>query len=109
MPFKPGQSGNPGGRATERAYQNALRAAVNAECPKEKRRKLVLIAEKAASLAVKGEPWAINHVAERLDGKAAQESTVTVRSELDGMDEAGLRAFIQREMAQREDEASVTH
>ena len=78
MPFQKGKSGNPGGRSTEKEYQAALRAAVNADDPKTKRRKLLLIAEKAADLAVAGEAWAVAHVADRLDGKPAQESTVHV-------------------------------
>lgn len=79
MPFKKGQSGNPGGRNTEKEYTAALRAAVNVEDPKTKRRKLQIIAEVAANAAVDGEPWAIAHIADRLDGKPAQEQTVNLR------------------------------
>ncbi len=56
----------------EHPAQAALRAAVNADDPKTRRRKLFLIAEKAADLAVAGEAWAVAHVADRLDGKPAQ-------------------------------------
>jgi hypothetical protein len=86
MPFQKGKSGNPGGRSTEKEYQAALRAAVNVEDPRTKRRKLHLIAEKAADLAVAGEAWAVAHVADRLDGKPAQESTVTIDDKRDATD-----------------------
>ena len=86
MAFQKGKSGNPGGRDTEKAYTAALRAAVNAEHPVQKRRKLLLIAEKAADLAVSGEAWAIAHIADRLDGKPAQESTVTIDDKRDSTD-----------------------
>lgn len=76
MTFKVGQSGNPGGRSTEKAVANAVRAAVNAPDPKTGRRKLELIAEMATNLAMSGEAWAVQFVADRLDGKAAQETTI---------------------------------
>lgn len=97
--WKKGETGNPRGIGAEKQYTAALRAAVNTEDPKTRRRKLLMIAEKAADLAVKGEAWAIQHVADRLDGKPAQEQTVTVRSELDSMNDAELRDFIKRELA----------
>jgi hypothetical protein len=79
MPFAKGHSGNPGGRSTEKAFENALRAAVNAEDPKTKRRKLQMIAESVVTAATAGESWAVNIVADRLDGKPAQSMDMTVR------------------------------
>lgn len=77
MAWKPGQSGNPLGRTSEQAYTNCLRAALNAEDPKTKRRYLQLGAERVALAYAEGEPWAVNHVADRLDGKPHQTSEVT--------------------------------
>jgi hypothetical protein len=78
MPFKAGQSGNPNGRPpSEQAYTNCLRVALNAECPKKKRRYLQLGAERVAIAYAEGEPWAVQHVADRLDGKPHQTSEVT--------------------------------
>jgi hypothetical protein len=79
MAFQKGRSGNPGGRSSERAFADALRAAVNAEDPATKRRKIVMIAEKVVELAVAGESWAVAQVADRLDGKPAQTMDMTIR------------------------------
>ena len=86
MAWKPGQSGNPHGRTTEKDVANCIRAAMNAEDPRTKRRKLQVMAEAVADLAMKCEPWAVNFVADRLDGKPAQESTVTIDNKRDGTD-----------------------
>jgi len=75
--WQKGQSGNPGGRPSEKVVTDALRAAVNVEDPKTRRRKLLMIADTAVDLAVAGEAWAIQFVADRLDGKPAQEATIT--------------------------------
>jgi hypothetical protein len=80
MTFKPGQSGNPLGRTSEQAYTNCLRAALNAEDPKKKRRYLQLGAERVAHAFAEGEPWAVQHVADRLDGKPHQTSETTIHN-----------------------------
>ena len=72
-----GKSGNPGGRSTEKVFADALRAVSNEIDPKTKRKNLFLIAEKLVECALNGEGWAIQQFADRLDGKPAQESTVT--------------------------------
>lgn len=77
MPFQKGKSGHPGGRDKEKAFADALRLAVNREDEKGKK-KLYRITEKLVECAVAGESWAIQQVADRLDGKPAQESTVTL-------------------------------
>jgi hypothetical protein len=98
MPFQPGnQEAKKGQRAKQ--FADAIRAAVNEEHPVLRRRKLVIIAEKVADMACAGEAWAVQQVADRLDGRPAQESTLTVRSELDSMSEHELRDFIRRELA----------
>ena len=72
MPFRKGQSGNPGGRSREKPIADAIRAAVNEVDPKTQRRKAQLIAEKVTELALAGESWAVQMVADRLDGKVPQ-------------------------------------
>jgi hypothetical protein len=74
MPFVKGQSGNPAGRALEQAWTNAIRAAVNAEDEKTKRRKLHLLAEKLVMLALAGNGWAMQEIGNRLDGKPKERS-----------------------------------
>lgn len=77
MVFQPGNRANPGGRPKDKAFTDALRLAVNRADP-EGKKKLYLIAERLVAEAMAGESWAIQQVADRLDGKPAQESTVTV-------------------------------
>jgi hypothetical protein len=74
MAFEKGQSGNPGGRPKEKAFADALRLAVNAEVEVEgeKKKKLRVIAERLVAEAMAGEGWAVQQVADRLDGKPAQ-------------------------------------
>jgi hypothetical protein len=74
MAFEKGQSGNPGGRPKEKAFADALRLAVNAEVEieGEKKKKLRVIAERLVAEAMAGEGWAVQQVADRLDGKPAQ-------------------------------------
>jgi hypothetical protein len=80
MVFKPGQSGNPGGRAVEKAFASALRAVTN-QADAKGRKKLHAIAEKLVDCAIAGEGWAIQQVADRLDGKPAQEATLTINNQ----------------------------
>ena len=74
MAFEKGQSGNPGGRPKEKAFADALRLAVNAEVEieGEKKKKLRVIAERLVAEAMAGESWAVQQVADRLEGKPAQ-------------------------------------
>ena len=99
MPFQKGKSGNPGGRTSERAFADAVRQVISEDDGATGKRKLRRLAEKLYDQAMKGEGWAMQQIADRLDGKPAQESTVTVRSELDQMDDRELRDFIKREIA----------
>ena len=69
MPFVKGQSGNPSGKNREKKYLAALQLALSEKSDIPRLRK---IAEKAIQAAENGEPWAINHIADRLDGKPAQ-------------------------------------
>lgn len=77
MPFKKGQSGNPGGRP-EKTFAEQVRIVCAEEDPVRKKRKLRCLAEELYQQAMNGEGWAMCQIADRLDGKPAQESTVTV-------------------------------
>lgn len=74
MSFQKGKSGNPGGQPKEKAFADAVRVAVNRvdETDTEKRKKLMLLADKLVSCALNGEGWAMQQIADRLDGKPAQ-------------------------------------
>lgn len=70
MPFKKGQSGNPGGKAKTKDFSEAIRLSVlEAEGDKTKLR---LIAEKLVEMAVQGDMQAIREVGDRLEGKPSQ-------------------------------------
>lgn len=77
MAFQKGNRANPGGRPKEKLFTDALRLAVNRDGDDGKK-KLHDIANKLVDCAVAGESWAIQQVADRLDGKPAQESTLNV-------------------------------
>jgi len=80
MAFEKGKSGNPGGRPKEKVWADAIRVAVNraAEGDKEGRKNLALLADKLVASALAGEGWAMQQIGDRLDGKPAQETSVTV-------------------------------
>lgn len=69
MPFKPGVSGNPAGGAKPKRFYAALDRAIAADDGK----RLRAAAERLLDEAVNGEAWAIKELADRLDGKVAQE------------------------------------
>jgi hypothetical protein len=101
-----GQSGNPGGHLGEKVYREALRMALKEVDPVTQKRKLRLVAEKAVALALKGEGWAIQHIADRIDGRAAVEATITVNSQQDmrAMSDEELQALIRKTEQKPEDE-----
>ena len=84
MTFQPGNKLAKGGRP-DKAFTDALRLAIN-EVDDKGTRKLRLIADKLVAQALAGESWAIQQVADRLDGKPAQESTVTIDDKRDAAD-----------------------
>lgn len=86
MPWKKGESGNPAGGPKDKWFADALRMVVSETDEKTGKRKLRLIAEKLAEEAMNGESWAIQQVADRIDGKPAQESTVTIDDKRDATD-----------------------
>lgn len=73
MVFKPGQSGNPLGWTHQQQFTSELRRQLQKAHAKHKRPKLEVIAETLADKACDGEPWAINMVADRIDGKPLQQ------------------------------------
>ena len=73
MAFKPGESGNPAGNPKSKRFYAALDRAII----QEDRKRLRAAAEKLLSLAAEGEQWAVQMLADRLDGKAAQSVTIS--------------------------------
>jgi hypothetical protein len=77
MPFKPGNKLAKGGRP-DKEFADAVRLVVSEDDGSGKnRRKLRRLAEKLYELALAGEGWAMCQIADRLDGKPAQEATIT--------------------------------
>jgi hypothetical protein len=66
-----------GAQNKDKPWQEALRIAAFAEGPQGKRN-LVSIAETCVAAAIAGDMTAIKEIGDRLDGKPAQESTVTI-------------------------------
>ena len=70
--FSPGESGNPLGRAVEK---KPWLAAINRAIAQEDAKRLRRAVEQLLDQAAAGEPWAIQELANRLDGKPAQAIT----------------------------------
>ena len=75
MPFQPGQSGNPEGARAHK--QKRFYAALDRAIEQEDAKRLRAAAEKLLDLASQGEPWAVQMLADRLDGKPAQQIALT--------------------------------
>jgi hypothetical protein len=88
MPFEKGKSGNPGGRVRDRAFTDMLRVALN-ETDSKGVKKLRLIADKLVASAVAGNPFAIQQIADRLEGKPMQAIEATLTDERDVSDLSG--------------------
>lgn len=86
MAWKKGQSGNPSGGPKDKAFADAVRLVVNEDDPQTGRLKLRRLAEKLYEEAMNGEGWAMCQIADRLDGKPAQEQTLTVHDKRDASD-----------------------
>ena len=67
MGWKPGESGNPAGSG-QKPFLSALKRAIAQDDSKRLRES----AEQLLTLAAQGEPWAVNMLADRLDGKVSQ-------------------------------------
>ena len=87
MGFQKGNRANPGGRPKDKPFADALRMELAAAG--EDHKALRLIARNLIDLAQKAELTAlpaINAIADRMDGKPAQESTVTIDDKRDATD-----------------------
>ena len=105
MPWIKGKSGNPLGRLPgEKQFSDQLRIVLAEPVDRnnpQSVRKMRRIAEKLAECAMNGEGWAICQVADRIDGKPAQESTVTIEHKRNATDwtRAELVAFLNDALA----------
>lgn len=72
--WKPGQSGNPGGRYTDKPFMDEVRKALRKGGDGQDLRK---IAEKLIKLAISGKQWAVELLCERLDGKTPVDVRIT--------------------------------
>lgn len=99
-----GRSGT--NKAKDKVFADAVRVAVNRqhEGDPDGRKKLNVLAEKLVDFALAGEGWAMQQIADRLDGKPAQESTVTIDDKRDATDwtRGELVAFLNDARASRE-------
>lgn len=87
--WKPGQSGNPGGTVREKQFLAALERAVKQDEGKKLRKAADMLLDSAAN----GEPWAIQQLADRLDGKPTQQVDMTVRREPKELSDADLASI----------------
>lgn len=69
MTWEKGESGNPQGRALNKPFLDAVTRAIKQDDGK----RLRAAAEKLLDAAGAGEPWALQMVADRLDGKPKQQ------------------------------------
>ena len=72
MPWKPGESGNPSGRQSNKRFMQALDRAI----AQDDSERIRLAADQLLNLAAAGEQWAVQMLADRLDGKVAQVQVV---------------------------------
>jgi hypothetical protein len=73
--FQPGQSGNPGGRSTEKRFREALLLELAEDG--DARRPLREVAKALIAAALTRDVSAIREIADRIDGKPAQAIDVT--------------------------------
>lgn len=85
MAWQKGQSGNPAGSKPDKPFLEALNRAIKQEDGK----RLRSAAEKVLDAAANGEPWAINFLADRTDGKPNQ----TVAAQVDHSLTVEIRRF----------------
>src|SRR6516165_8107836 len=103
MAFKKGVSGNPGGKSREKIFTDALRLELNRIDPndKDKRKKVNKLAEKLVECAIEDkQSWAFNLIADRLEGKAAQQidHNVIDNREISEYSDAELTAILRRQI-----------
>jgi hypothetical protein len=107
--YKPGQSGNPGGRSTEKLFAPLFRAIGNEIDPKTKRRKARLLCEKIYALALKGNAWAASCIMDRIDGRPMSEQAITVLHQQDirTMSDEELQALQQAEQKPKDEKPTL--
>lgn len=90
----------PRGTWADKRFREALSLAVSEDTPDGKK-KLRAIAEKLVECALAGEGWAVTQVADRLDGKPAQDISIdaSVSHEIADLSDADLAKRIKRELA----------
>lgn len=75
MPFEPGKSGNPGGRAKAKPYKDMLNLILlreHGDLPPVHKNNLEAVVSQHVRKALEGDMQAINGIADRLDGKPPQ-------------------------------------
>jgi hypothetical protein len=83
MAFQPGQSGNPGGRSTEKPWRDALIRAIKRREPLDpasKPQNIDLLAEAMVKRAIADDTPAAREIGDRLDGKAIQQIEADVQT-----------------------------
>ncbi len=70
--FKPGQSGNPGGRPKTKLITQAYRELLEQLDPKERKTLAQRLARKAVQQALKGNLAALKEITDRTEGKSVQ-------------------------------------
>ncbi len=70
--FKPGQSGNPGGRPKTKLLTQAYRELLEQVDPKERKTLAQKLARKAVQQALKGNLAALKEITDRTEGKSVQ-------------------------------------
>lgn len=105
MPWKPGQSGNPNGRRVEKPFLDSLQRAIAQDDSERLRKSAETLLNKAAA----GESWAVQMLADRLDGKASQAIKVTreVREPMDMSLDEILAQLAQIESAEGDESGGV--
>lgn len=97
MAWAKGESGNPLGWIAQQQFTTELRRQLKVAYGKRKRPRLEVIAEKLALKACAGEPWAINMVADRIDGKALAQVSANI-----GVDATSLFVEVLKRISQGE-------
>lgn len=79
MAWKKGQTGNPNGRPNDKPFLETLRMVLKEPVDAtDKKIKLRRITEVLVDKAMAGESWAVQHVMDRVDGKAHQTTELTI-------------------------------
>lgn len=100
MSFKPGQSGNPGGRSKEHPFRDALRMEIAAAQRDGDLSWLRKIAVALLAKAADGDVVAIREVADRLDGKPVQSVEIGEPGAFEEMNADQLRGYVAAEAAE---------